>query len=245
MHLNPSKLAAILLLVLIGFTSSAHAKSERTVSVMGTATTRAVPDMVVWKLTTTSINKNLATAKAESDRKIQAVLQAARSMGVAHQDLQTGQLAIQRIYDHAKFSTRRDIQKFRVTRELTITQRDIKRFDEILTRLIKASEMEVRYTLKSSKLTELRDQTRLKAVVAAQEKARAMAGALGAKIGRILTMTEENYRGGYNELLTNSLSWHENESSYGRQKSIPQDPATLAPGTIEVKVSVATVFELR
>ena len=245
MRAKPAYLLPIISLLLVGFASTAHAKTERTVSVMGTATTQVVPDMVVWKLTTTSINKNLSTAKAESDRKIQAVLQAARSMGVAHQDLQTGQLAIQRTYDHAKFSTRRDIQKFRVTRELTITQRDIKRFDEILTRLIKASEMEVRYTLKSSELTELRDQTRLKAVVAAQEKARAMAGALGAKIGRILTMTEDNYRGGYNELLTNSVSWHENESSYGRQKSIPQDPATLAPGTINVKVSVATVFELR
>ncbi len=225
--------------------ANANAKTERTVSVVGTATTQVVPDMVVWKISTTSSNKKLSVAKAESDRKIKAVLNTARSLGVAHQDIQTGHMAVQRIYDHGKFTSQRGLRSYRVTREVTITQREISRFDEILSKLIQASDMEVRYTLESSILTSIRDETRLKAVKAAKKKAKAMAGALGAGLGKVLTLTEDSYRGGYNQPITNTVNWYENGNDYGRAKSIPQEPSTMAPGTIDVKVSVATVFELR
>ena len=97
----------------------------------------------------------------------------------------------------------------------------------------------------SSILTSIRDETRLKAVKAAKKKAKAMAGALGAGLGKVLTLTEDSYRGGYNQPITNTVNWYENGNDYGRAKSIPQDPSTMAPGAIDVKVSVATVFALR
>ena len=229
----------------MSFTVNANAQTERTISVMGTSTTQVVPDLVVWKISTTSSSQNLTSAKNESDRKIKAVLATAHALGISPKDTQTGHLAIQRIYEHGKFPTQRGATSYRVTRDVSLIQRDATQFDKVLTRLIQATDMEVRYTLESSQLTFLRDQTRLNAVKAAQNKASEMAGALGVKLGRVLSINEDAHRGDFHQPITNSVNFHQHEEKYGRFRGVPPEQPTLAPGTIDLKVSVAAVFELR
>jgi uncharacterized protein YggE len=242
MLIKPSHIIAITSLVLLGFANNASAKPERTISVMGTALTRAVPDTVVWHITTGAANPSLISAKSESDRKMKSILSTARALGVAPADMQTGYLSVNREYEHGKFTRSRTFKQFRVAREITIKERDISRFDTFLAKLIEASDMEVHYTLESSKLTEFRDQTRLDAVVTARKKANAMAGALGAELGQVLTITERSLQGSHLNATTNTVTWNDNK---GSSYEMEANTTTFAPGTIEVKVSVATVFQLR
>lgn len=82
--------------------------------------------------------------------------------------------------------------------------------------------------------------TRLKSVAIAREKAEAMAGELGASIGDVLTM-EEQVDWGYGNMMANNWSWDDQ----GGDAAIDTTTGTFAPGSIEVRVSVGTVFELR
>jgi uncharacterized protein YggE len=100
MKLKKFLLSCALLLPLLALGSgTSHAKGGdsarvRTVTVSGTATTRTTPDTVVWSITTSTVHKNLVQAKEASDKQMQAILAAARKLGVKPEDLQTGLLDV-------------------------------------------------------------------------------------------------------------------------------------------------------
>jgi uncharacterized protein YggE len=110
-------------------------------------------------------------------------------------------------------------------------------------RLIAAKDIEVHFTLESSKYHDIRAQTRIKAAVMARDKAKAMAGALDAKVGKVLTISEAgpttdpfgNYRLGNNAI---------NFAGGGGDGQPDADRGTFAPGAIEIRVTVHATFEL-
>jgi len=236
--------AHVLALPLLVFACAANpvpleSSRDRTISVTGTAVTRTTPDTVVWHVTTTSEHRDLVRAKEDGDTQMQAILATARKLNVAHEDMQTGYLSVEREYEHDSYGNQGAFKHFRVTRQITIKERDTSRFDEFLTGLVRSADMEVRYTLESSRIHELRAETRLKSVAIAREKADAMAGELGATLGEVLTIEEQADRG-YGSMMANNWAWDDQGGA-----AIDTTTGTFAPGSIEVKVSVGTVFELR
>ncbi len=213
---------------------------ERTVSVTGTAITRTTPDTVVWHVTTAAQHRDLVRAKEDSDEQMQAILTTARELGVEPDDLQTGYLSVDKEYEYDSYGNQGAFKHFAVTRQITIKERDTTKFDEFLTGLVRSADMEVRYTLESSRIHELRAETRLKSVAIAREKAEAMAGELGAGLGEVLTITEQ-VDWGYGNMMANNWSWDDS----GGAAAIDATTGTFAPGSIEVRVSVGTVFGLR
>jgi uncharacterized protein len=213
---------------------------DRTISVTGTAVTRTTPDTVVWHVTTTSAHRDLVRAKEDSDNQMQAILATARELGVAEDDLQTGYLSVDKEYEYDNYGNQGGFKHFAVTRQITLKERDTSKFDAFLTGLVHSADMEVRYTLESSRIHELRAETRLKSVAIAREKADAMAGELGASLGEVLTINEQT-DWGYGNMMANNWAWDDQ----GGAAAIDATTGTFAPGSIEVKVSVGTVFELR
>ena len=237
-------LLSVLLLSLAIFACAAsppapETSHDRTISVTGTAVTRTTPDIVVWHVTTTSAHKDLVRAKEHSDNQMHAILTTTRELSVADEDLQTGYLNVSKEYEHDNYGNVGAFKHFAVTRQITIKERDTARFDEFLTGLVRSADMEVRYTLESSRIHEIRAETRLKSVGIAREKAAAMAGELGASIGEVLTVNEQVDRG-YGSMMANNWSWDDQGGA-----AIDAATGTFAPGSIEVRVSVGTVFELR
>lgn len=213
---------------------------ERTISVTGTAVTHTVPDIVVWHVTTASANRDLVRAKEDSDSQMKAILGTAVELGVDTGDLQTGYLSVEKEYEHDHYGNTGAFKHFRVTRHITIKERDTGRFDEFLTELIKSADMEVRYTLESSRIHEVRAETRLKSVAIAKEKAQAMAAELNASLGEVL-LVDERVNSGYGSWMANNGAWDDG----GDAHAIDATAGTFAPGSIEVRVSVGTTFELR
>ena len=95
------------------------------------------------------------------------------------------------------------------------------------------------YQLESSEYHKTRAKTRLEAVKAAREKAAAMTDLLGAKLGRVLRISEPK------ESRTSPYSNFSNSSfSAPRQAEPDEAPGTFAPGAIEIKVSIDVDFEV-
>jgi uncharacterized protein YggE len=225
-------------------TLSAVETTERKVSVTGTAVTKVAPDIIVWSLTTTDIDPSLLAAKGQSDAKLKAIILLREALGVAEADVQTGHLQIAREYERDAQGNRREFRHFVVTRTVTYTQRALERFDEFLTKFVGAAEVELSFAFDTSKRVAIREETRIQAVLAAREKAAAMTKALGANIGKVLTIEEE---GGA------SASWLSNGNNFSNfNRSVPGEEGaapdvgngTFAPGTIEVRISVKVSFEI-
>ncbi len=97
--------------------------------------------------------------------------------------METGHVSIRREYERGQYGYRGAFRHFVVSRSVTVRQRDLERFDEYLDALVSCAEMEVDFSFESSRIHAVRAETRLKAVMAARDKAAAMAGIVGAKLG--------------------------------------------------------------
>ena len=220
----------------------AHGQEEkpiRSISVTGTIETKTAPDQIVWRISLTDTDMDMRKAKALNDERIKSVVALRQKLGVGEGDFETGSVSIRRDYERDQMGRRGEFKGFIVSRSVTIRQRDLKRFDEFLDSLVSSTEMEVSFSFESSRIQEVRAETRLRALQAAKDKAAAMADVVGAKLGRVLTINEHAPGYGGQNPLSNS--------SYNYGQSTPSvDLATdkFVPGAIPVQVSVYTTFEL-
>jgi uncharacterized protein YggE len=213
---------------------------QRTVSVAGTAVTQVVPDIIVWHISTSDFDKNLQVAKNASDEKLKSILKLREELGVKPEDVQTGYLSIEKEYERDQHGNRGAFKHFVVRRSVTLKQRDLKRFDEFLSKLVGSAEIEASFGFESSRQYEARAETRLKALRLAREKAEAMTRELGAKLGKVLTIDE------YKPQQQTGM-WAAQSNGGFFDTSRPVDDlisGTFAPGSIEVRVTVEAVFEI-
>jgi len=212
----------------------------RTISVSGTVETKTAPDLIVWRIGLMNSDRDLRAAKEESDEEAKSVVALREKLGIAEGDLETGRVSIDREYERDQRGNRKGFKHFVVRRNITIRQRDLKQFDVFLDALVSSAEMEVSFFSESSRIHELRAETRLKALQAAKEKAAAMAEAVGAKLGRVITINEHPQTGRRLDQFTN------NYISVGPGRpTVDVASDTFVPGAITVRVTVYAAFELQ
>lgn len=228
---------ALVLVLTSGSVLRASDETVRSVSVSGTVQTKTAPDMIVWRISLTDTDKDLLAAKKANDEKVKAVLALRQKLDIPGGDLETGQVSIQREYERGQHGERGAFKHFAVYRSVTIRQRELSRFDEYLDRLVASAEMEVSFSFESSKIHDVRADTRLQALLAAKKKAQAMAEAVGAGLGRALTINEHSDNRGFGSPLSNSISVQS-------MPSVDSSSDTFVPGAILVSVTVYAVFEL-
>ncbi len=221
--------------------ASAGEEAERKVTVTGTVVTMTVPDVITWSLATTDFDRNLLKAKEQSDKKLQAILGLKNDLGIKDEDLQTGQVSIQKVYERNREGNQGNFKHFAVTRAVSIKQRDLKRFDEYLTKLVTVAEVDLNFSFESSRLVELRKQTRLQALTAAKEKAEAMTKALGAKVGKVLTIEEDPEAA---QWISSSHMENQIDIDAAGRRASDLTSGTFAPGSIEVRVAVRVAFAI-
>jgi hypothetical protein len=224
-------------LLVPAWASASSGVTQRQIRVTAQATTKVVPDLIIWTVSVSARHKNLVRAKQGTDRQVKDILKTARGLGVKATDLQTGQLSVDKEYTRPgyKSGAARKFKHYELSREVRIKQRGTDKFDAFLTGLIKDRDMSVSYRLASSKLGTLRAKTRIEAVKKAKIKAAAMAAAAGAKLGHVLTIDEHS--GGMGTVRGRL----DNNVSLGGGGA---DQGTFAPGSMTISVSVGASFEL-
>ena len=244
--MNSKLFSMIMTVAVIGiFAMSSNAEQiQRTVTTTGTVATRIVPDVIVWHITARDTDKEvLMNAKRHNDEKVRRVLELARSLDVSHDDIQTGTLSVRREYDHDERGDNPKFREFVIRRNITLKQRDFKRFDEFFDKLLSAGDFEASYSFESSRLHELRRETRIKAVKIAREKSEAMCKEAGAKLGKLITISDtppgKQNRWGSNSNFQVQMAY---PADSGGEFEPDKAGGTFAPGAIEIKVTVYTVF---
>jgi uncharacterized protein YggE len=217
---------------------SAADETIRSVSVSGTVQTKTAPDQIVWRISLTDTDKNLHAAKRANDENMKAVLALRDKLSIADEDLETGQVRIQREYERGQHGQRGAFKHFAVYRSITIRQRELNRFDEYLESLVASADMEVDFSFESSKIHDVRAETRLKALLEAKKKAEAMAEVVGATLGKVLTINEHAENRGFGSPFSNSIAIQS-------MPSVDLASDTFVPGAISVSITVYAVFELK
>lgn len=237
-------------LLLTSTTSAQSPGTSRTISVSGSAEIRVTPSLVNLVVGVETRNRSLAAAKAENDRGVQAVVRSMQALGVEASDIQTDYVNV-----NPDYTTRDDtvivLRYYTVRKTVAITLKDVTKFERALSNALQAGANHVlTVQFLAADLRKHRDDARARAIVAAREKAEALAREMNARVGKVISINEGGWGGPWNSY---AMSW--DGMRYGgpgaNQVSVQADGArgeplgeTIALGLIGVTASVSVSFEL-
>jgi uncharacterized protein len=247
-----TKLIGILLVALVAVFSLAAWTQNQTaqvepglVTVTGEAEVLVVPDEVILTLGVETWDENLVAAKRQNDERVKAILAVAQKYGVEPQYIQTDFISIEPRY---KDNYEKDyLIGYFVRKTIVITLKDISKFEDVLTgALVSGANYVQGINFRITELRKYRDQARALAIKAAKEKATALSGELGQKVGKTRSIQEDQlgWWSGYS-------AWWARGGSQMTQNVIQEtgggnlnSESTLAPGQITVNAKITVSFEL-
>jgi uncharacterized protein YggE len=185
-----------------------------------------------------AFHKELKTAKMQVDDRLKGLVNLVRKHGVTESDTQTDYVKVETRYksgDAAKATL-----GYTVRKDLVFTLRDITRAEALLSELLDYGVTRINsITFSTSKMRLYRDEARAQAMKAAQEKAAALAGAVGQKIGKAITIEEE-----VPELNSNRANYSANVTTFARSNDDTDSEGTFEIGLIKVSARVSVKFAL-
>jgi uncharacterized protein len=209
----------------------------RLITVTGEAEVRVVPDEVVFDLTVQTLDKNLRQAKAQTDERLKRLVELTRRYEVAPKDVQTDYIRVEPRY-RGNDETRLFVG-YAVRKDLVFILRDVTKAEALLSEVIESGITRVNgVSFRTSELRRHRDQARVLAVRAAREKAVALAGELGQKVGKAYSIEEDVPSGRMmaQNVSSNAVGFADGDAS--------ASSGTLALGQINVNARVSVRFEL-
>lgn len=192
------RLPLVLLAALVP--SSVHAQSNRglrlepavpTITVAASAAILVVPDEVMVRFSVEDRSPKLADAVKACDTNTAAVLDFLKQSGIAAKDVDSDFIEIVPDFTGPRGEDLLEPRFFDVRRGFALRLREVAKFDALLTGMLEAGVDRVQEVeFRTTALRKHRDQARLQAVRAAREKAVALAGELGAKVGKPFSIEE-------------------------------------------------------
>jgi len=165
--------------------------AERSVTVTGEATVAIAPDAAIIRIGVTSQDKTAREASDTNAKQMSAVLAAIKDTGIAERDIQTSRLSLQPQYDQGKTGNAR-LTGFQANNQVTVRIRDVDKLATVLDRAIAAGANEMSgIEFVVSEQSKMLDQARGDAIADARRKAELFAKAAGAKLGNVISISEE------------------------------------------------------
>ena len=240
-----------LLLILAFFSWAAAAQTQQSsqlslVTVNGQAEVRVPPDEVVFTLEIEFTDKDLLFAKTKTDESVKQVFAISNKHKIGREDVQTSYISVEPKYntDDMDFEQRRRVRKeflgYNVSKTTVIRLRDISRFDELLSDVLKAGVSKIgNLEFRDSQIRKHKDQARAMAIKAAQEKAVLLTREIGQSIGPAFSITE----GGGGNYSANNVS--QNMTSVISGDLSASEGGAFSPGLISVTAMVTVSFKLQ
>lgn len=221
------------------------------VSVVGEAELKVLPDQVVFTLEVITFNKEVTLAKRANDTASAKTLIVTKTFQIDPQDVQTDSLTIS-----PKYTTSRDprgenvLLGYEVKNRLRITLKDLTKIDSFLAKAIEAGvNRVVSIDIDNSQMQKHQEQARALAVTNAENKARAYAKQLGRTLGKAYVIREEDadqpgYTTAYGSGSGNGSASDGDSREYPPDPKLYDRPVTIALGQIMIEEKIYVIFEL-
>jgi uncharacterized protein len=226
----------------------------RLITTSGSAEIRVAPSRVVLTFGVETFNPDLAVAKRDNDSRTSAIIALAKELGVAPKDVQTDYIFVEPEYQYVGNSETRakKLMHYLVRKTVVVLLRDTTKFENILSGALERGATHIlRVRFEVDNLKQHRDKARSDAIRAARDKAQALAGELGAKLGRVMNI--QDY-GSYDPALYYGTSWNREYDGGGGQTQVssqsnaPVSPTVgdaLALGQMRISAQIVVSFELQ
>jgi len=226
------KTALILFTMFSVMTQAQEIRQIPTVNVSGEGKVKVAPDQVSLSIAVETKGTKSADVKTENDTKIDAVLKAIKKFNIAKEDFQTQRVSLNPNYDYEKKK-----YNYVATQSIEILLRDLSKYDALVEALISTGINRIdNVEFKSSKIAQLQSEARKLAVKDAKVKAEDFVSALGQKIGKAISISDNSQ--GYNPPRPLMYAM----KSMAEGDTVQRE--TLAVGEMEVVINVNVGFLL-
>ncbi|ALK10074.1 SIMPL domain-containing protein [Blastochloris viridis] len=204
--------------------------APRLITVIGEAALAAAPDRAFVTAGVTSQGKSARDALTANGRTMAEVLRALDAFGVPASDVSTTEVSVQPLVSSPKDGDRaRRVVGYTVSNEVNVQLTDPAKLGEALDKLVAAGAnqiSDVRFGFADE--AKRRDAVRAAAVNEARRKAELYATAAGARLGRVMALSEVNAASPRRALMLHATG----------------DAVPVAPGTMSLDVQVSVTWEL-
>ena len=204
-------------------------------TVVGTGTIEAKPDIVYLTLGVDIKADNAASVVSDASTRMDRILAALKAAGVAEEDIHTSSynLWVEQRYD-PQTGQPTGVIDYHIMHTVRATVRDIDKVGTVLSAAVEAGATTVQeVSFSVADPDKLATEARQKAIADAQKRAQEMAGALGITLGKVVSVSES---GGYTP-TPYYMDGKGGAAEYAA--SVP-----LPAGTFSVSISVVVVYEL-
>lgn len=217
--------------------------------VEGSAEVDVEPDLLDFSIRLEHTDLDLARAKGEVDAKSVKLIELSRQLGVGDADISSTPLRLHPEYDYA--DGKRIFLGTKVSREVNVTLRDLKKYAAFMGALTtaKVSEIVSARLAISPENKQKTDQALLKALEDARTRATAIANLQGVKLGRAHSISEfdlrsdEQYKLIVNRSITGDASANFAEAGVADAVALQRSgKEPFEPGTIKARAQVFVVY---
>ena len=183
--------AALAFSVLASTAFAAEAPTPRTISVQGNGNVTAIPDMAMARSGIESRGATPEEALAANTKIMNAVMAAIKRHGIAERDFETSSFTVNPVYGQATPRGVMTIEGYQVTNQVSVRVRDIAKLGGLLSSLVEAGANRLNgVSFDIAEPAPLLDEARRAAVTDARKRADLYAAAAGAKVARVLSISE-------------------------------------------------------
>jgi uncharacterized protein len=183
-------------------TLPARAETPRiaTIDMIGTGTVTAAPDMAILTSGVVSDAETAGDAMSANTTAMSAVIARIKESGIEQRDIQTSGFSVQPRYRQIKSGSldtteyRSEIIGYRVSNNVSVRVRDLAKLGGLLDTMVRDGANQVGgVSFIVSDADKLKDKARKEATADAIRKAEIYAEAAGIKLGRVLSISEQDY----------------------------------------------------
>lgn len=229
--------AALGLAVLLPVAAPAAAQSSappRQVSVNGEGQAAAAPDEAMIAGGTQIQSRTAKEAMDGNSRAMRQVQEALRGAGIEERDIATSALTLRPVIDYQSSGNRPRVVGYTAGHRLQVRIRDLTKLGDVLDRMVTAGANQIEgLQLQVSDWSQKVDEARTAAVADARRKAELLARAAGARLGKVLSISEHG--GTAPQPVMRRMAAPSASSS---------EPVPVAAGDQTFRMSVSVVWEL-
>lgn len=220
-------------------TVAAQDNDRRTVSVSGEGVYRAEPDMAVVRFGVVTRADDPEEARRQNAAAAREAMNVVRELGIEERQIRMEALRLQPRRVFVQETRRWEEQGFEAVREVVVRVHDIDLLPDVVTRVIQrgANRLnQVSYELENRE--HARNEALRSAVENARGKAELMTSVLGAQLGPIRTISEQQFD--FPRPMYRAM-----EMAAVADSPAAPEPEAFASGEIEVRATVQLTFDIR
>ena len=213
-------------------------------SVNASAEINVKPDRVHMTLGVSERSKDLHAAKARMGEILKNAIAFCKTKGIQDKHIQTSYIAIHPEYHYDNDKMKNLLRYHALTQTFTVTLENPELYETLLYGLLDMGINNVQdISFSTSELRKYRDEARLAAIKAAQEKAKLLTGAAGLKLGKAVGIQEGHLISpSFRSAMGRNFSQNVMQNAVGA--SAEDGGEGFALGTIPVRAEVTITYEL-